>query len=278
MVTPIETDERLLGRVVVVSAHLGDAVLSLGATLAHAAEAGAVVEVLTVFACEPTSNAPTGDWDRESGFVSEGAAATQRRIEDRNACSILGVVPRWFDFGAHPYERRGSIEEIVSAVTAAAAGADTILIPGCPNAHADHAALGNELLCQDSSRDRLGLYAQQPYAFNRRLALRGPVLGGPDLGGPVETLTAESAGNDRLPWQRAADAFTLQRAASSFSWQRSAALGRHRQMKLRAVKQYQSQLRGLRLWHTAVGHLRLRMMLWYEARQGGEPIAWPNAT
>ena len=252
----------------VVSAHLGDAVLSLGATLAHAVEAGAEVEVLTVFACEPTSNAPTGDWDRNSGFVSEGAAATQRRIEDRNACSILGVAPRWFDFGAHPYERRGSIEEIVSAVTAAAAGADTVLIPGYPNANADHAALGNELLCQDSSRDRLGLYAQQPYAFDCRLALHGP----------VETPTAASVGNDRLPWQRAADAFTLQRAASSFSWQRSAALGRHRQMKLRAVKQYQSQLRGLRLWHTAVGHLRLRMMLWYEARQGGETIAWPNAT
>jgi hypothetical protein len=258
-------DERLLGRLVVVSAHLGDAVLSLGATLARAAEAGAEVEVLTVFACEPTSNAPAGDWDRKSGFASEGAAAKQRRIEDRNACSILGVAPRWFDFGAQPYEPRGSLEQIVAAVTAAAAGADTVLIPGHPLAHA---ALGNELLCQDSSRDRLGLYAQQPYAFDRRLALRGPVEA------PGDT----STGNDKLPWQRAADAFTLQRAASAFSWQRSAARGRHRQMKLRAVKQYQSQLRGLGLAHRAVGHLRLHMMLWYEARQGGEPIAWPNAT
>ena len=43
-------DPRLLGRLVVVSPHLDDAVLSLGATLAHAVESGATVEVLTVFA------------------------------------------------------------------------------------------------------------------------------------------------------------------------------------------------------------------------------------
>jgi hypothetical protein len=263
-----EFDERFLGRVVVVSPHLDAAVLSLGATMARAAEAGTQVEVLTVFGCEPTSNAPTGDWDRKSGFVSEGEAAKQRRIEDRKACSILGVAPRWFDFGAQPYERRGSMEEIITAVRAATAGADTVLIPGYPLAHADDAALGNELLCQDLKCRWLGLYAEQPHTFEHRLALRGP----------VEALPAASAGSGRLPWQRAADAFSLQRAASGFTWQRSAAHGRHRHMKLQAVKQYESQLRGLRLLHTGVGHLRLRMMLWYEARQGGETIAWPNAT
>jgi hypothetical protein len=263
-----EFDERFLGRVVVVSPHLDAAVLSLGATMARAAEAGTQVEVLTVFGCEPTSNAPTGDWDRKSGFVSEGEAATQRRIEDRKACSILGVAPRWLDFGAQPYERRGSMEEIIAAVRAATAGADTVLIPGYPLAHADDAALGNELLCQDLKCRWLGLYAEQPHTFEHRLALRGP----------VEALPAASAASGRLPWQRAADAFSLQRAASGFTWQRSAAHGRHRHMKLQAVKQYESQLRGLRLLHTGVGHLRLRMMLWYEARQGGETIAWPNAT
>jgi LmbE family N-acetylglucosaminyl deacetylase len=263
-----EFDERLLGRVVVVSPHLDDAVLSLGATLAHAVEAGAKVEVLTVFACKPTSNAPTGDWDRKSGFVSEGEAAQQRRIEDRKACAILGVEPRWFDFGAQPYERHASMEEVISAVTAATAGADTVLIPGYPLAHEDHAALGNELLCRGLNCRRLGLYAEQPYAFDRRLTLHGP----------HEAPPAASAGSGRLPWQRAADAFTLQRAAGAFSWQRATAYRRHRHMKLHAVKQYQSQLRSLGLRQTGVGYLRLRMMLWYEARQGGETIAWPNAT
>jgi len=75
----LPVDPRLLGRLVVVSPHLDDAVLSLGATLAHAVESGATVEVLTVFACALGSSAPTDDWDRKSGFTTEGQAAQQRR-------------------------------------------------------------------------------------------------------------------------------------------------------------------------------------------------------
>jgi hypothetical protein len=160
------------------------------------------------------------------------------------------------------------MEEVISAVTAATAGADTVLIPGYPLAHADHAALSNELLCQGLTCRRLGLYVEQPYAFDRRSTPHGP----------VRTLPAASARSGRLPWQRAADAFTVQSAAGAFTWERVAAHRKHRHMKLHAVKQYQSQLRGLGFRQTAVGDLRLRMMLWYEARQGGETIAWPNAT
>jgi LmbE family N-acetylglucosaminyl deacetylase len=261
-----EVDERLQGRVVVVSPHLDDAVLSLGATMAQAVEAGSRVEVLTVFACEPTSNAPTDDWDRKSGFATEGEAAKQRRIEDRNACSILGVTPRWLDFGAQPYERRGSLEEVMSAVAAATAGADTILIPGYPLEHADHAAIANGLLCRELSCRRLGLYAEQPYAF--------------DLGatpqGRVEALPVANESRP-LPWQRAADAFTLQRTAASFTWQPATAHRRHRRLKLQAVKQYQSQLRSLGFRQRGFGYLRLHRMLWSEARRG-ETIGWPNAT
>jgi len=263
-----EFDERLLGRVVVVSPHLDDAVLSLGATMAHAVEAGATVEVLTVFAYGPTSNAPTDDWDRKSGFVTEGEAARERRIEDRHACAVLGATPRWFDFSADGYQRSESIQEVISAVKAATAHADTVLIPGHPLAHADHAALSNELLCQGLTCRWLGLYAEQPYAFDRRLTLRGPVA----------ALAGAAAVNGRLPWQRAADVFTLQHAAGTFTWQRAAAHRRHRHLKLQAVKHYESQLRPLGLRQTGVGYLRLRMMLWDEARQGGETIAWPNAT
>jgi LmbE family N-acetylglucosaminyl deacetylase len=261
-----DVDERLLGRLVVVSPHLDDAVLSLGATLAQAAEAGAKVEVVTVFACEPTSNAPADDWDRKSGFATEGQAAKQRRVEDRKACSILGVTPRWLDFGAQPYERRGSLEEVMSAVAAAAAGADTILIPGYPLMHADHAALSKGLLCRELTCRRLGLYAEQPYAFDRRATPQGR----------VEAL-AVAAESGPLPWQRAAAAFTLQRAAAAFTWQPATARRRHRRMKLQAVKQYQSQLRSLGLRQTGFGYLRLHRMLWREAWRG-ETIAWPNAT
>ncbi len=243
-------DERLLGRLVVVSPHLDDAVLSLGATLAHAAEAGVKVEVLTVFACAPDSGAPTDDWDRKSGFATEGEAAQQRRIEDQGACAILGVTPRWFDFGAQPYERRASMDEVVAAVAAATVGADTILIPGFPLEHADHAALTNGLLSRGLGCRSLGLYAEQPYSFDRRATPRGPVAAMP----------AARAGNAPLTWHCAR------------------ADGRHRKLKLRAVQQYKSQLPQLGLRQRGLGYLRLRRMLWQEARLGGETIAWPNAT
>jgi LmbE family N-acetylglucosaminyl deacetylase len=241
-------DQRLRGRLVVVSPHLDDAVLSLGATLAHAAEFGAQVEILTVFACAPHSNAPTDEWDRKSGFTTEGEAAQQRRREDATACAILGVAPRWFEFGADPYERHGSMEEVVSAVAAATAGADTVLVPGFPLVHADHAALTNGLLSRGLSCRSVGLYAEQPYSFDRNATPNGAV---PEM--PAARIRS-----------------------GTLTWQRACAGSRHRQLKLQAVKQYISQLPQLGL--SKLGHLRLRRMLWHEARLGGETIAWPNAT
>jgi LmbE family N-acetylglucosaminyl deacetylase len=243
-------DQRLRGHLVVVSPHLDDAVLSLGATLAHAVECGSKVEVLTVFACAPDSNAPTDDWDRKSGFATEGQAAQQRRCEDENACAILGVTPRWFEFGAQSYERHGSMQEVISAVAAATAGADTVLVPGFPLAHADHAAITNGLLAHGVSCRRVGLYAEQPYSFDRRAAPAGPV---PDM--PAARVRG-----------------------GTLTWQRACATRKHRELKLRAVKQYVSQLRQLGLRQRGLGYLRLRRMLWHEARLGGETIAWPNAT
>ena len=241
-------DSRLKGRLVVVSPHLDDAVLSLGATIAHAVESGAKIEILTVFACAPDSNAPTDEWDRKSGFATEGEAARQRRREDQTACEILGAASRWFDYGAESYERHGSMQEVVSAVAAATAGADTVLVPGFPLAHADHAALTNGLLSHGLTCRSVGMYAEQPYSFDRSATPAGPIAAMPAARVHAGTLT----------------------------WQRACAAGRHRQLKLRAVKEYVSQLPQLGL--RQFGHLRLRRMLWHESRLGGETIAWPNAT
>jgi len=262
-------DERLRGRVVVVSPHLDDAVLSLGATLAHAVEAGAQVEVLTVFACEPGSNAPTDSWDRKSGFATEGEAARRRRDEDRAACAILGVTPRWLDFGAQPYERRGSVQQVIAAVARAAAGADTVLIPGYPLAHYDHATLGNGLLTEKLDCRWVGLYAEQPYAFERRLTLHGPVDTPPP---PPPRSDGVVARDDTLNGHGSAAA----QQRPGYVWHRVPADARHRHKKLEAVKQYRSQTGSLGLRQRGVGHLRLRVMLWQEARQGGESVAWPK--
>lgn len=233
--------ERLRGRVVVVSPHSDDAIMSLGATIAWAVQAGAKVDVLTVFSLIPSSNAPTGPWDAKAGFVTEGQAATARREEDRRACSVLGANPRWLDFGAEPYERRGSDDDIGSAVEAATQGADLVLIPGFPLVHPDHSYLSELLLRRGLSGRRTVLYAEQPYAFTHRATPFGSAVA-PAL----EPLIGAEISWTRIRTERA-----------------------HRQAKLKAVRCYRTQLRllGLR-------NIGLYRMLWREASQGGEAVAW----
>jgi hypothetical protein len=66
--------------------------------------------------------------------------------------------------------------------------------------------------------------------------------------------------------------------SGTLTWQQACATRKHRDLKLQAVKQYVSQLPQLGLRQRGLGYLRLRRMLWHEARLGGETIAWPKAT
>jgi LmbE family N-acetylglucosaminyl deacetylase len=160
-------------RIVVVSPHLDDGVLSLGAAIAAWARVGARVEVLTVLACDAESTAPAGGWDRRGGFATEGEAARARRDEDRRACSLLGATARWLPFGNVDYERHGSDEEVRAAVVEAFEGADAVLVPGFPLTQPDHRWLA-ELLLADGMPARLGLYAEQPYASRLGRPLEPP--------------------------------------------------------------------------------------------------------
>ena len=162
--------QRLRGRVVVVSPHSDDAVMSMGATIAWAAQAGAKIEILTVFSLITTSTAPAGPWDQSCGFDTEGEASILRREEDRQACRILGATPRWLEFGAEPYERRGTDEDICYAVQAATEGAGLVLIPGFPLLHPDHAYLSELLLRKGLGGRRTVLYTEQPYAYTHKMS------------------------------------------------------------------------------------------------------------
>src|SRR5262249_1712424 len=128
------------GRVVVVSPHLDDAILSLGATLARVSCDARSLDVVTVFCGDPTSTAPAGSWDSLAGFTPQGAASRQRRDEDRRACELVGATPRWLPFPDGQYPRLGR-DDLGEVVSAACAGADTLLLPGFPLVHADHAEL-----------------------------------------------------------------------------------------------------------------------------------------
>ncbi|HXF98348.1 MAG TPA: PIG-L family deacetylase [Gaiellaceae bacterium] len=151
-------------RLAIVSPHLDDGILSLGAAIAAWARVGARVLLVTVFALEPASEAPSGGWDRRAGFATEGEAARARREEDRRACAIVGAEPVWLPFGSVDYERRGNERTVREAVAAALAGADAVLLPGYPLTQPDHAWLARALLGHDLGPGRVGLYAEQPYA------------------------------------------------------------------------------------------------------------------
>ena len=165
---PAETPGR---RIVVVSPHLDDGVLSLGAAIAAWSRAGARVELLTVLGCDPASEAPAGGWDRRGGFATEGASARARREEDRRACAILGATPVWLPFGSVDYERHGDDADVRRAAVEAVGAADRVLLPGSPLSHPDHEWLVQTLVADGLDRGSVALYAEQPYT---RRAGTGP--------------------------------------------------------------------------------------------------------
>lgn len=225
--------------VVVVSPHLDDAALSLGATIARAARRGSRVVVLTVFGCDPSSHAPAGGWDGRAGFRTEGEAARVRREEDAKACALLGAAPVWLSFGSLDYERRGNDAAVRDAVLAATGAADVVLLPGFPLSHPDHVALVRALAGDRLRGTRLGLYAEQPYT--RRSGEEPRPAGWVDeaLGGPLVFRPGDAGVRDRIA-------------------------------KWRAIRQYRSQLPLLGMRRS----LRRgpRSMLW------GELVAWVDPT
>ena len=151
-------------RIVVVSPHLDDGVLSLGAAMSAWGREGARVELLTVLACDPDSTAPAGGWDRRAGHATEGESARARRDEDRRACEHLGVTPRWLPFGSVDYERHGTEGEVREAVLEVVGGAAEVLLPGFPLSQPDHVWLARLLDGLDREPTRVGRYVEQPYA------------------------------------------------------------------------------------------------------------------
>ncbi len=158
----------LSGRIVVVSPHLDDAALCIGASIARAARAGADVRVVTVFAGDPSSQAPAARWDRACGFLTAGEASRGRREEDRRACAALGCQASWLPFGDAQYERGGNDEEVWAVLEPQFAGADVVLVPGFPLMNADHAWLTELVTNRLDGDTSLGFFVEQPYAWRTR--------------------------------------------------------------------------------------------------------------
>jgi LmbE family N-acetylglucosaminyl deacetylase len=227
------------GRVAVLSPHLDDVVFSLGASISAAARDGCDVQIVTVLAGDPASNAEAGAWDRRCGFATHADSVRRRREEDRRACAILGATPVWLPFNDEQYDRGGADDEIWSAVLEAVAGAGAVLCPGYPLRHPDHAWLARLCLERGAGAARLGLYVEQPYTW--------------------QTTGAPEAVPEPL----------VPLLAATPDWLRLSASPAALLAKTRAAFAYRSQLARIprRLLLRVVAH---------EVKRRGEAIAWPD--
>lgn len=227
---------------VVVSPHLDDAVLSLGASIARATRSGRRVEVLTVFAGVPESSVPAGGWDRRGGFATEGEAAIARRLEDRQACQLVRAEPAWLPFSEADYASGRSEEDVWGAVATAVANAEAVLMPGFPLTNSDHSWLSRLLVERRLPCRSVGLYAEQPYRYAVRAEQRR--LRAPDF----------VSGSRRLRWTHPAAGLA------------------DRRVKRQAILAYRSQMPLLGFsrdrWRKLDGMLR------HEALHFGEAVVW----
>ena len=233
------------GSVAVVSPHLDDAVLSVGASMRAAARRGASVTVVTVRAGDPASQTPADASNRAMGFATAGAAAAARRDEDLRACSALGVRPVWLDFPDDRNERAPPRGELAQALRDELDRHDVVLAPGFPLMHPDHLAVSQMVLENLRPGRLLGLYVEQPYAsWNVMARSRGP-----------------------RRTRNVGPAMLELRVLPAPRWHPSAVRPDDWLAKLRAVGEYSSQLRVLRRLP------RLRIFV-YEAVRGGESVMW----
>jgi LmbE family N-acetylglucosaminyl deacetylase len=244
----------------VVSPHLDDGVLSLGAAITRATSRGADVMVLTVLAGDPDSDGPASAWDTFCGFPTAGVAARARRVEDRRACALLGATPEWLPFSDEQYGHGADEDTIWSSVEPHLEGADLVLTPGFPLHHGDHAFVTSMLLSRLPGDAPLALYVEQPYA-NFAVMGRG-FTREPMLTTLRIALRTESARKLQEP---ALSAGMLELVPSRVSWNAAGTPASDRRKKNAAIRAYESQLRGLGRWLT-------RRIGLYEHGWGGEGI------
>lgn len=155
-----------------ISPHLDDVVLSIGSTV-HALTSRAIrVDVVTLFAGDPRDERAPSYWDAQRGDRSGAQAATNRRDEDARACAAVGARPFWGDFQDIAYVRRRDPQELWAFLEPHIAGAELVLLPGWPLAHADH-RYTTSLVLERIGDTPCAFYPELPYAANPVHWLRG---------------------------------------------------------------------------------------------------------
>lgn len=234
------------GRVAVVSPHLDDAVFSLGASIRAAARRGVAVDVVTVLAGDPASEAAADESNARAGFSTAGEAARLRREEDARACAHVRARPLWLDLSDDRAAPVGD-DKLHDALQEALEGYDAVLVPGFPLAHPDHVRVACAALDVLGDGRVVGLYVEQPYASWARLARSGRADRGPTPETSPGLLGLHVDGPPR--------------------WRRHRGRPGEWVAKAKGMSAYASQLRVLRRAP------RTRMLV-YEALHGGEAVLW----
>jgi LmbE family N-acetylglucosaminyl deacetylase len=162
-----------LDRLLVISPHLDDAVVSCGALLL--AHPGATVA--TLFAASPESYTdPLNEHDTDCGFAPGVDTMAVRRDEDVRALAAVGAIPRWLPLCQNSHVERadpiavppGAVDAIIAAIAE--------LEPSCVVAplglsHADHQACHASALVARERVDSVPWlwYSDLPYTFIPRV-------------------------------------------------------------------------------------------------------------
>ena len=151
--------------VTVLSPHLDDAILSLGAAISQATHSGTRVRIVTVLAGDPEAELPLGKWDSLTGFASAREATRSRRLEDEKACALVGAEPVWLPFPDNEHGGPPDAEEVTSVLDSALGRTDAVLVPGFPLSHPDHEWLASLARNLEFEPRRVIHYLEQPYAI-----------------------------------------------------------------------------------------------------------------
>ena len=166
-------EEGQLDRLLVISPHLDDAAMSVGALLL--AHPGATVA--TLFAASPASYTdPLNEHDTACGFEPGTDTMAVRRDEDRRGLGVLGAKPRWLPLCQNSHVERadpiavpaGAVDAIVDAIHDVQ---PTCVVAPLGLSHVDHQACHFSAL---AARDRVEpmpwlWYSDLPYTFIPRV-------------------------------------------------------------------------------------------------------------
>lgn len=164
-------------KVVVISPHLDDAVMSVGATMHRAARRGAEVVLVTVFAGDVHDAGRASYWDARRGVENKAAVLEARRREDTAAAATLGARSVWLPFDDGAYVSKRDPDAIWAAVAPHLEGADAVLLPGWPLTHPDHRFASMLIVQRASAGLPLLFFAEMPYGAHPVAMAKGLIRG-----------------------------------------------------------------------------------------------------